>query len=151
MKKLILALFFLAGCAYNGEHNIVKYGKIDVKDKSITIEAGSKSLLGDLKQELIRNGWDIRVDTGEETIEGSLASIISLKKYSYKTRYTMDIEYFKLDSRMHWNGDIEPIFSYTITIFDNKNGKEVISLNGKNSSKQAVKDIISAIEGDING
>lgn len=148
MKKhiLIIMLALISGCAFKGSADVSNYGNIDAQNKTITVYTGNKDLNGEVKRELMKNGWTLKVSTDEESIEGSVGNKVSLRKYSYKTRYTMDLQYHKGDALQHWNGDIEPIFFYELSIFDNKTGDEVIGINGKDTQKNAAQSIVNAVE-----
>lgn len=139
-------LLLLVGCAFKGDIDVSHYGVIDSNDKTITVYTGNKHLNGEIKRELSKNGWILKVSTDDEKIEGSITSKVSLSKYSYKTRYTMDLEYYKADALVHWNGDIQPIFAYELSVFDNKTGDEVISISGKDTQEAAAQAIVNAIE-----
>ncbi len=122
----IIFLVALVGCS---SHNIQKYGNIDSRNKTITVPAGSKSVKGDIKKILHDNGWRLFVYGGPEVTEVTEATIGGKKVETYNTfntRYSLHVS-----SRWHDTClNLRSYISYEISIIDNKNGSEVIALDG---------------------
>lgn len=124
MKKIIYVVIalLLVGC---GTHNLRTYKPLVIKEKSMTVPAGSLYLKGTLKDVLRKNGWRLYVDTDTIGNEKETSKKVISKK-QIKSRYQMFVSYQIRDICL----DGTTSGWYDISIIDNDNEEEVMSLSG---------------------
>ena len=121
---LILTVLFISGCH---SYNLREYKPLD-GEKSITVPAGGKLLLGALKDSLKKNGWTLYVTRGPDVYRGqSDGSGAVVHGQTYRTRYNLSYSYRQYD----WCMMGDPALSYDISIVDTRDGDEVMTLSGK--------------------
>lgn len=142
MLKLltIISLIALTGCA---SYNVQKYGNIDSKSKTITVPAGGKGLKGELKKLLSNDDWDLVVYGGPEVTEGSVGEKTKIKKYdTFNTRYSLHVASNQYD----WCLNLQPAISYDVSIIDNKNGTEILTIDGRGCEGTVVEKFSQALQ-----
>ena len=108
MWKLIVALFFLSGCA---TINFQRYSDIDLSEKTVTVPLGGGGLAGDLKKTLQESGWKLFVDKGPDVVEGAMGERTKLEAYNtFNTRYRLRVESNQTDICL----DASPTIKYDI-------------------------------------
>lgn len=129
MKKLFIILLFCisTGCA---QHNYQKHSEFDNSDKSITVDEGSSGLNGAIKNILRKNGWTLSVNGSAEVTDGTLGEKTHLTKYdSFNTRYRLYVGYNNYYG--HCLFGLGDEVNYEISIIDNKQGTEVVTIDGQ--------------------
>lgn len=145
MKKLLILtlLLQLVGCT-QFQINTQKYSSFDVRDKSITVPAGSEGLRGKVKQVLSDDGWKLMVDKGPNILEGRMSESVKLESYgTFNTRYRMSIKSNQIDLCMGFT--ISPGLRFDISIVDNKTGSEVMTMSGLDCEPEVVDKFRKAI------
>lgn len=145
MKKLLILtlLLQLVGCT-QFHINTQKYSSFDVRDKSITVPAGSEGLRGKVKQILSDNGWKLMVDKGPNVLEGKLSESVKLESYgTFNTRYRILIKSNQIDSCI--GIPLSPLLKFDISIIDNKTGSEVMTMSGLDCEPEVVDKFRKAI------
>lgn len=145
MKYYLIGLLVLitSGCA---NHEIQKYQKIDLTEKTIMVEPGASGLKGKLKQELSNSGWTFAVDRGSIVTEGNTKDQIKLETYNtFKTRYRLYVKSNQYD----WCITGSAAIYYDISVVDNTSGSEVFTMNGDGCEKDVVKQFSETINGKV--
>jgi hypothetical protein len=131
MRKIFF-LLFLTSCMSSKIHF---YKSIDLSDKSVTLPPGGVGLMSDVKQALILEGWQVKIDRGLEVI-GEKASGSS-KYDSLHTRY-----------RVHQNVNAYDVcvtggqaISFDISMVDNKDSSEVFTWSGRTCSGDFMQEL----------
>lgn len=137
---LVIVAISLCSCAMN---NLRVYGPIDTTDKTVTVPAGSRGLLGDLKDTLIKDGWKLTIDRGPAYSEdASDDGKFKVKHYdTFKTRYRLQLSSRQYDICLN----ASPAIVYDLSFIDNKTGEEVFTLNGNSCENFVIDKFISAV------
>lgn len=133
----MMSIFLFSGCVRKAL--FVEYAQLDLSDKSITVPIGGDLFLTEVKKGLIDDGWEIQVydKSTVTTIKNNTTETFA----NYHTKYKLLINYIT-------NVD-GVLVGYDISVLDNKNGKEVITLHqyGAQQSKESAQDILSWFRG----
>lgn len=136
---LIMA-FLLCGCATN---NVQVYSTVDPSAKTITVPPGSSGLKGDIKKALSARGWKMRVYSGPEVIEGKAGTNTSLQRYdTFNTRYSL----FAYSRQFDVCFNFSPAVRYELTLVDNKDGSEVLTMDGRDCQDKIAQQFVDALE-----
>ena len=142
MRNIIILsiVICLTGCM---SYNVQTFGEFDPEQKTITVHAGGKSLNGKIKNMLRTEGWQLIVDRGPRITEGEFGEKTKLQEYdSFNSRYRLALAYRRMDISLR----LQVIYSYDISLIDNKTGTEVITLSGKGEEDVIVDKLKAAIK-----
>lgn len=129
LSVTLIGLSLLLGGCTQFQVNTQKYSSLDMRDKSITVPAGSEGLRGKVKQILSDDGWKLMVDKGPNVLEGRLSESVKLESYgTFNTRYRILIKSNQIDSCI--GIPLSPLLKFDISIIDNKTGSEVMTMSG---------------------
>jgi len=130
---------FLIGAAILlscGTHNLRTYKPLVKSEHSITVPAGGLYLNGGLKDVLIKNGWKLFIDTDTMGLEGDKEPSVKLTgKRKIKSKYQLFVYFNKRDVCL----DNTAFGRYDISIIDNDNEEEVMTLSGVGCESEIVK------------
>ena len=123
-SALLVAAFFTSCMSYN----VDQVGTIVAAEKTITIVQGGAGLVGSVKARLRRDGWKVVSDMGPEVTTGKLGEQTHLERgMTFRSRYRLDCVVDAGEPAI--NGDI--IYVYNISMVDNKQGDEVLTMHGR--------------------
>lgn len=136
----LLAIWF-NGCA--GKTTISEYYPVDRTDKSITVPAGGNLVYSLVKQGLIKDGWDLKIDDSSLLTKKSNQSEKTTRDYSTKYRLLMTMYI-----------DSEGVGTFNLSVIDNKNGKEVMTMFkpkalGRETPEEVAERILTWFKGKI--
>ena len=130
---------FLIGAAILlscGTHNLRTYKPLVKSEHSITVPAGGLYLNGGLKDVLIKNGWKLFIDTDTMGLEGDKEPSVKLTgKRKIKSKYQLFVYFNKRDVCL----DNTAFGRYDISIIDNDNEEEVMTLSGVGCESAIIK------------
>lgn len=110
-------------------YNVREYQSLDPSAKTITVPAGGGGLIGALKGELTKNGWKQAIYRGPRVTAGTTGKDTRLEEYdTFNTRYNLLVNYNQFDKCFP---AFDPAYYYDISIIDNNNGQEVMTLSGR--------------------
>ena len=139
MKNLILSLVSLLlmlginGCA--GKTTITEYYPVDRTEKSVTVPAGGNRVYSLVKQGLIKDGWDLQID--DSSLLTTKSSQSEKTTRDYKTKYRLLMTMYI---------DNEGVGTFNLSVIDNKNGKEVMTMfKPKAMGRETPKDVAERI------
>jgi hypothetical protein len=146
LKKMflfILSCLILLSCA---EKHIMVSAKIDQRDKTIQVPPGSRGLTGGIKNALSKNGWELLIYGRGPAISEVNNTEKQIKHYdTFNARYKL-IMSFGRDVGPTCKYDLASWTDYEISIIDNKSGKEILSMSGRDNCGTIVDTIIKALE-----
>lgn len=119
---LILPVLLLSGCA--SAPAPVVYQQLDLSEKTIMVPPGSQGLLGELKKCLAKNKWKMKIYRGAVVAEKETDK----KSVIYDTflaRYRLLFTGYIVDFSVRFKA----MYSYDLSIVDNKTGDEVITMS----------------------
>lgn len=132
----------LYSCA---ETSMMNYSKIDKSNKTIYVPAGSKGLKGAIKQALVKEGWKLRVYKGPSVSKGSIGIKTDIETNpTYKSKYRLMVS-FGRDTGTSCSYGLGSWTDYEITIIDNAQGVEVLTLSGRNNCGTIVEKLLSQL------
>ena len=127
MNRLCFLLIALV-CISCATHRVQQYGRIDARNKTVTVPPGSARLTGTLKQILANDGWQLVVYSGPTVIEGTVGKTTKLQQYgTFNTRYRLLVSSVQVDVCV----DLGPVLTYDVSFIDNQTGTEVFTMNGR--------------------
>lgn len=135
-----LALPFLLSCM---SYNVQPIGDFDATQRTMTVAQGGGGLTGTLKAKLRAAGWKLAVDRGPRVSETESTSASSRTEEfdSFNTRYRMAVGAHWVDMSLGGEG----IYTYDISIVDNKSGEEVLTMNGRGIESTIAEELLKAI------
>jgi len=144
IMSVCLAAVILTGCTST---NVQTYSSVDLRSKTITVPAGSSGLKGELKKGLSEHGWKMSVYSGPEVLEGQSGNNTRLQRYdTFNTRYSLLVESRQYDVCFNFS----PAINYELVLIDNKDGSEVIAMDGRDCQNDIVQQFMNAVEGKNN-
>ena len=134
-----LTAAMVSGCA---TYNLRTYSAVDPGSKTITVPPGG-GLTGALKDALARDGWKITVYRGPEIMRGTMGETTRLERGgTFTTRYTLFLRWHQRDVCV-FGGD--PSHSYDISLVDNQDGSEVLTLSGRGCEGRIVEAFVEGL------
>ena len=137
---LLLALALLSmGCM---SYRVRTFERVDNSDRTITVPPGG-GLTGAVKEALAKEGWKITVYRGPEVTEGALGERTRLERGgTFTTRYAMFLRWNQYDVCVPM---FDPAYNYAVSVVDNKNGSEVLTLSGRGCEGRIVDKLVEAL------
>lgn len=137
---LVVVAFLASACAAN----VQRYSSLDPSEKTIMVPPGSIFMLGDIKAELVSAGWKTYVDTGPVVTQGVAndQKVDLATSQTFRARYRLHISAQQVDFCF----TLDPLVVYDISIVDNKTGAEVVTMNGRDCSKQVAKKLMVELQ-----
>lgn len=146
LKKIFLSIFsclILLSCA---EKHIMVSAKFDQRDKTIQVPPGSRGLTGGIKNALKKNGWELFIYGQGPTILEVNNTEKQIKHYdTFNARYKLILS-FGRNVGPTCKYDLDSWTVYDISIIDNKSGKEILSMSGRNNCGTIVDTFIKALD-----
>ncbi|MGA9851331.1 MAG: hypothetical protein WBR15_00125 [Gammaproteobacteria bacterium] len=145
MRKLYFVLLVLSlyGCATS---KLLIEHSVDTSQKTITVPPGNSGLLGNIKEALIQDGWQLETDTGPVETQGSMGATTALTSHqTFKSRYRLLINdhYYPVGQ---WCFAEE--YDFDISVVDNQSGQEAFALSGTSCGPtDAVNKFMKALDG----
>jgi hypothetical protein len=136
---LALVAAAVSGCA---TYTLRTYGAVDLANKTITVPPGG-GLTGAVKDVLARDGWRITVYRGPEMMRGTIGETTRLERGgTFTTRYALFLRWQQRDVCVV-GGD--PSYSYDISLVDNQDGSEVLTLSGRGCEGRIVESFVNGL------
>ncbi len=142
---LISAIGLLLSVSACQATNVSQYAEIDSSNKTVTMPAGNRGLLGRLKNGLSERGWKFTFDRGPDRVTGTNKDSVDLESYNtFNTRYRMIVDWNQFDICIN----LQPAIYYDIVLIDNQTGSEVVALSGRECEAQAAREFFSVLDDD---
>ena len=126
----------LSACA---TYNVRQFQLVDQTQKTITVPAGGHGLLGAIKDALRADGWKMSVDRGPIVTEGQIGTDTRLQQYdTFNTRYRLLVRGRQFDICLN----LDPALVYDISLTDNLNGQEVLTMSGRGCEGTIAKEFL---------
>lgn len=139
----ILSCLILLSCA---EKHIMVSAKIDQRDKTIQVPPGSRGLTGGIKNALRKNSWELLIYGRGPTISELNNTEKHIKHYdTFNARYRLILS-FSRDVGPTCKYALDSWTNYEISIIDNKSGKEILSMSGRDNCGTIVDNFIKALD-----
>jgi hypothetical protein len=143
MFPFILSCLILLSCA---EKDVMVSTKIDQRDKTIQVPPGSRGLTGGIKNALSKNGWELLIYGRGPTISEMNNTETQIKRYdTFNARYKL-IMSFTRDVGPACKYDLSSWTNYEISVIDNKSGKEILSMSGRDNCGTIVDTFVKALD-----
>lgn len=131
----LICIFILIGC---GTHNLRVYKPLIKNERSITVPPGGHALTGAIKDLLKKNNWTLYVDSENIMHEGEADKTVKItSKETFKTRYRLMVTSSVYDVCIP-SISYNPAISYDLSIVDNIEGDEVMSLSGRGCQSHVI-------------
>lgn len=132
-------VLLLTGCMST---EVLRYGKINQSEKTITVPSGGRLLVGAIKTELQKSGWTIVIDRGPTVIRGKLGEIADLETGgTFRTRYRLEVNQNQVDYCITGGAALV----YDLALIDNKTGSEIFTMSGRDCQPRIVNRFMSAV------
>ena len=115
---------------------------IDLHDKTIAMSTGGGDFSMTVKMMLRKHGWRILARQGLEITPGSGRSFNGER--GTFARYSLHASGSQVDRSFRGR----PVYSYEMSVVDNKTGEEVVILHGNDDADGAAVQLIEALEGE---
>ena len=128
--KPLLAVFLTSAVLLTGcmTYRVRTFDTVDASNKTITVPPGG-GLTGAIKDVLAQDGWKITVYRGPEVTQGTLGETTRLETgRTFTTRYTLFLKWNQYDVCVP---RFDPAYNYDISLVDNSNGSEVLTVSGR--------------------
>jgi hypothetical protein len=117
---------------------------VDRSDKTITVPPGG-GLTGAVKEALAADGWKITVYRGPEVTQGTMGEKTYLERgRTFTTRYTLFLKWNQFDTCVP---RFDPAYAYDISLVDNANGSEILTITGRDCERRIVDKFRRALDG----
>lgn len=130
-------LLLLSSCTTTSSFH---YGNVLPEEKTITLNSGGDNFLGNLKQALLTEGWDLYTN-GADYMVTDIASNQEIQYRKYSSRYILRTSY-----RLFTNFFADDsLIDYDLSLIDVESGKEIITYSGAGNIFEpfSVKRIVS--------
>ena len=123
-------------------YNVQHWGGFDPSERSITVSQGGSGLGGAIKARLRNAGWTLVVDRGPVVTRGSLGENTDIATSgTYRSRYRLNVAVLAAEPAI--TGDT--VYRYDVSIVDNREGAEVLTMNGRGLGHEIVRRLMTAI------
>ena len=144
-QQLVFAAFVLMAISVSGcsTTNIQQYSSLDKSSKTMTVPPGGSGLNGKIKTVLAADGWKLLVQRGPRVTEGTFGETTRLEEFNtFNYRYTLYLDWRRYD----WCFDFEELVSYDISLVDNENGSEVLTMGGRGCVDEIAEEFLKALD-----